>query len=159
MSFPSTCLHQAQVCRSIIPQLLSPLMESLPTNLRSFAPDTHHSTTGISSTPSHPCKALSLSRNQFLSCLKSTSSLFPTFHNFSSLPSFLAPSRPASFNQYSSRTNANKQLRIHHHLRVRVSLGLYFTYLMSLKRFYDKYWFCFMPIRMTVITQKYAIGV
>ena len=34
-------------------------------------------------------------------------------------------SRPASFNQYSSRTNANKHLRIHHHLRVLVSLGLY----------------------------------
>ena len=44
-------------------------------------------------------------------------------------------SRPASFNQYSSRTNANKHLRIHHHLRVLVSRGLskaftllYFTF-------------------------------
>ena len=46
------------------------LWNSLPVNLRSFAPDTHHSTTVISSTPSHPCRALSLSRNQFLSCLK-----------------------------------------------------------------------------------------
>ena len=40
------------------------------TTLTSFAPDTHHSITVISSTPSHPCRALSLSRNQFLSCLK-----------------------------------------------------------------------------------------
>ena len=46
------------------------LWNSLPINLRSFAPDTHHSTTVISSTPFHPCKALSLFRNQFLSCLK-----------------------------------------------------------------------------------------
>ena len=46
------------------------LWNSLPLNLRSFAPDTLYSTTVISSTPSHPCKALSLSRNQFLSCLK-----------------------------------------------------------------------------------------
>ena len=46
------------------------LWNSLPINLRSFSPDTHHSTTVISSTPSHPCRALSLSRNQFLSCLK-----------------------------------------------------------------------------------------
>ena len=48
----------------------SRLWNSLPINLRSFAPDTHHSTTVISSTPSQPCRALSLSRNQFLSCLK-----------------------------------------------------------------------------------------
>ena len=34
-------------------------------------------------------------------------------------------SRPASFKQYLSRTNANKHLRIHHHLRVLVSRGLY----------------------------------
>ena len=46
------------------------LWNSLPINLRSFAPVTHHSTTVISSTPSHPCRALSVSRNQFLSCLK-----------------------------------------------------------------------------------------
>ena len=46
------------------------LWNSLPINLRSFAPDTHHSTTVISSTPSHPCRALSLSLNQFVSCLK-----------------------------------------------------------------------------------------
>ena len=46
------------------------LWNSLPINLRSFAPDTHHSTTVISSTPSDPCRALSLSRNQFLSCFK-----------------------------------------------------------------------------------------
>ena len=43
---------------------------SLPINLRSFAPDTHHFITVTSSTPSHPRRALSLSRNQFLSCLK-----------------------------------------------------------------------------------------
>ena len=46
------------------------LWNSLSINLRSFAPDTHHSITVISYTPSHPCRALSLSRNQFLSCLK-----------------------------------------------------------------------------------------
>ena len=46
------------------------LWNSLPINLRSFAPDTYHSTTVISSTPSHPRRALCLSRNQFLSCLK-----------------------------------------------------------------------------------------
>ena len=46
------------------------LWNSLPINLRFFAPDTHRSTTVISSTPSHPCRALSLSRNQFLSCIK-----------------------------------------------------------------------------------------
>ena len=46
------------------------LWNSLPIYLRSFAPDTHHSTIVISSTPSHTCSALSLSRNQFLSCLK-----------------------------------------------------------------------------------------
>ena len=80
----------------------------------------------ILSTPSHPCRTLSLSRNQFLSCLKN-----PPLHSF--LPSiisllsrfFLLLSRPASFTQYSSRTNANKHLRIHHHLRVLVSRGLY----------------------------------
>ena len=43
---------------------------SLTINLRSFTPDTHHSITLSSSTPSHPCRALSLSSNQFLSCLK-----------------------------------------------------------------------------------------
>ena len=42
-----------------------------PINLRSFAPATYHSITVISSTDSHPSKALSVSRNQFLSCLKS----------------------------------------------------------------------------------------
>ena len=45
----------------------SPLLwNSLPINLRSFAPDTHY-TTVISSTTSHPCRALTLSGNQFLS--------------------------------------------------------------------------------------------
>ena len=55
----------------------------------------------------------------------------PPLHSF--LPSIISLlsrvslllSRPASFNQYSSRTNANKHLRIHHHLRVLVSRGLY----------------------------------
>ena len=37
------------------------LWNSLPINLRSFAPDTHHSTTVTSFTPSHPCRALSFS--------------------------------------------------------------------------------------------------
>ena len=46
------------------------LWNSLLINLGSFASDTHHSITDISSTPSHPCRALFLSRNQFLSCLK-----------------------------------------------------------------------------------------
>ena len=50
-------------------------------------------------------------------------------------------SRPASFNQYSSRTNANKHLRIHHHLRVLVSRGLYkaftFTLLYFISRLYQ----------------------
>ena len=50
-------------------------------------------------------------------------------------------SRPVSFNQYSSRTNANKHLRIHHHLRVLVSRGLYkaftllyFTYMKHMRK-------------------------
>ena len=46
------------------------LWNFLPINLRSFAPDTYHSTTVTSSTPSLPCRALFLSRNQCLSCLK-----------------------------------------------------------------------------------------
>ena len=46
------------------------LWNSLPINLRSFTPDTHHSSAVIRSTPSQPFKALSLSRNQFLSLLK-----------------------------------------------------------------------------------------
>ena len=37
------------------------LCNSLPINLRSFAYDTHHSTTVMNSTPSHPCRALSFS--------------------------------------------------------------------------------------------------
>ena len=48
----------------------SRLWNYLPINLRSIAPDTQHSSTVIRSTPSHPRRALSLSRNQFLSCLK-----------------------------------------------------------------------------------------
>ena len=73
------------------------LWNSLTINLRSFAPDTHHSTTVTSSTPSHPCRALSLSRNQFLWCLKTTSLLFLTLHNFSALPSFPAPFSTGQF--------------------------------------------------------------
>ena len=58
-------------CANRSPRISSPrVWNSLPINLRSFAPDTHHSTTVISSIPSHPCRVLSLSRNQFLSCLK-----------------------------------------------------------------------------------------
>ena len=45
----------------------------------------------------------------------------------------MALSRPVSFNQYSSRTNANKHLRIHHHLRVLVSRGLYIKLLLYSK--------------------------
>ena len=40
------------------------IWNSLPINMRSFASDTHHSTTVMSSTPSHPCRALSRSHNQ-----------------------------------------------------------------------------------------------
>ena len=54
------------------------LWNSLPLNLRSFAPDTHHCTIVIWSTPTHPCRALSLSRNQILSCLKTY--LFTLFY-------------------------------------------------------------------------------
>ena len=46
------------------------LRNFLPINLRSLAPDTYHCTTVTSFIHSHPCRALSLSRNQFLSCLK-----------------------------------------------------------------------------------------
>ena len=72
------------------------LWNSLPINLRSFAPDTHHSTTVASSTPSHPCRALSLSRNQFLSCLKThlfTLSYHPKFLCSPVSPCFI-PDRP-----------------------------------------------------------------
>ena len=76
------------------------LWNSLPINLRSFAPDTHQSTTVISSTNSDPFKALSLSPAiAFFRSLKPTSSLIPTLHNLSAFPSFPTPSRPASFNQ------------------------------------------------------------
>ena len=126
VSFPSTCFHQAQVCRSIIPQLLTPLME-LSTNkskiLRSRHTPLHHSHQLYSF---HPCRALSLSRNQFLSCLTNPPlySFPPSINSLLSRFSMLL-SRPASFNQYSSRTNASKHQRIHHHLRVLISRGLY----------------------------------
>ena len=64
--FPPGSSLQIDHFRNFSPRLWN----SLPINIRSFAPDTHHSTTVTSSTPSHPCRALSLSRNQFLSCLK-----------------------------------------------------------------------------------------
>ena len=119
LSFPSTSFHQAQVCRSIIPQLLSPLME-LSTNKSKI----HHSTTFTSSTPSHCCRALFFVIS-FFRALIPTSSLFPTLHNFPLSHLSLLLSRPASFNQYSSRINANKHPTIHYHLRVLVSRGLY----------------------------------
>ena len=78
------------------------LWNSLPINTRSFAPDTLHSTTVISSTPFHPFKALCLrlsSAISFFHALKPIYSLFPTLHNFSAFPSFPAHSRPACFNQ------------------------------------------------------------
>ena len=68
------------------------LWNSLPINLRSFAPDTHHFTTVTSSTPSHPCRALSLFLViSLFRSLKPTSSLFPTLHNFSALPCLPTP--------------------------------------------------------------------
>ena len=54
------------------------LWKFLPTNLWSFASDTHQSTIVNSSTPSHPCRAVSISRHQFLSCLKTY--LFTLFY-------------------------------------------------------------------------------
>ena len=66
------------------------LWNSLQINLRSFAPDTHHSTTVISSTHSHPRRALFLVISYFRA-LKPTSSLFPTLYNFSDLPCLPAP--------------------------------------------------------------------
>ena len=66
------------------------LWNSLPKNLRSFAPDTHHFTTDISSTPSYPCNAVSLSLAiSFFHALKPTSSHFRALHNLSALPSSL----------------------------------------------------------------------
>ena len=72
------------------------LWNSLPINLRSFYPDTHHSTIVISSTLSHTCRALSLFLViSFFRALKATSSLFPTLHNVSALPSPCSfPDRP-----------------------------------------------------------------
>ena len=54
------------------------------------------STTVISSTPFHPCRALSLSCNQFLSCLK-THLFTPTLYNFSALPCLPAPFPTSQF--------------------------------------------------------------
>ena len=75
-------------------------------NSNSFASNTHHSTTVNISTHSHTSTALSLSRNEYISCLKPTFSLVLYFSAF---PSFLAP---ASFNQSWLRTNTIKHLRI-----------------------------------------------
>ena len=135
------------------PRNASPrLWNSLPINLRSFAPDTLHSTTVISSTPSHPFKALCLSLAiSFFRALKPTSSLSPTLHNFCAFPSFPASSRPAYFNQSWLRINATKHLRIHHHLRVLVSRELYKALLyFTLLYFTLLYWYtiliCFKRI-------------
>ena len=69
LSLPFVCTRLKFADRSF--RNSSPrLWNSLSINLISFASDTHHSTTVISSTPSHPCRALSVSRNQFLSFLK-----------------------------------------------------------------------------------------
>ena len=123
MPHPSTCFHQAQVCRSIIPQL--PLME-LSTNkskiLCSGHTPLHHSHQLYSFPPLQSTLFLVFS---FCRALRPTSLLFPTsITSLLSRFSLLLP-RPASFNQYSSRTNANEHLRIHHHLRVLVSRRLY----------------------------------
>ena len=103
MSFPSTCFHQAQVCRLIIPQLLSLLME-LSTN-KSKILCSYHSTTVISSIPSHPCRALSLSRNQFLSCFNSLTATIRGscdnfFCNMVPLSGGLARTLPAKWRRY-----------------------------------------------------------
>ena len=54
------------------------LSNYLPINLRYFAPGKHYSTPVISSTPSHPFKALLSSAINFFHALKSTCSLFST---------------------------------------------------------------------------------
>ena len=85
MSFHSTCLNQAQVCRSIIPQLLSPLMELYTDKskiLRSSHTPFHHSHQLYSFPPLQSTLSLVIS---FFRALKLTSSFFPTFHNFSAL--------------------------------------------------------------------------
>ena len=108
-------------------------------NIRSFAPDTHHS-----STPPQPSALLlpTLAEHSlflvisFFHASKLTYSFLPFIIYLLSCFSLLL-SRPASFNQYSSYaslTNANKHLRIHHHLRCWFHAGyikLYFTYLLT----------------------------
>ena len=123
MSFPSTCFHQAQVCRSIIPQLLSPLME-LSTNKFKILRSGH---TPLLQSPALLLPTLA-EHSLFLAISFFRASNQPLY---SFLPSIifllsrfsLLLYRPASFNQYSSRTNANKHLRIHHHLQVLVHGG------------------------------------
>ena len=80
VSFPSTCFHQAQVLGSIIPQLLSPLIE-LSTNKSKILCSGHTLTQPQLPDLLLPTLAehsLSLSRNQFLSCLKTH--LFTLFY-------------------------------------------------------------------------------
>ena len=109
------------------------LWNSLPIYLRSFTPDTH-------TTPPQSSALLlpTLAEHSLFLVISFFRALNPTLHSF--LPSIISLlcrvslllSRPASFNQYSSRTNANKHLSIRRHLRVLVSRGyikLYFTYL------------------------------
>ena len=123
VSFPSTCFLQAQVCRSFIPQLVSPLME-FSTNkskiLRSRHIPLHYSHQLYSFPPLQSTLFLAIS---FFPFLKPISLLFPTLHNSLLSHLSLLLSRPTNFNQYSSQTNANKHLRIHHHLRVLTSRG------------------------------------
>ena len=100
VSFPSTCFHQAPpvfvcffppVCRSINPQLLSPLME-LSTNkskiLRSGHTPLQDSHQLYSFPPLQSTLFLAIS---FFRALKPTSLLFPTLHKFPALPFLPAP--------------------------------------------------------------------
>ena len=93
VSFPSNCFQQAQVCQSIIPQLLSPLME-LSTNkskiLCSWHTSLHHSHQLYSFLPLQGTLS-------FFRALKPTSSLFPTFYNFSALPLLPRPFQTGQF--------------------------------------------------------------
>ena len=117
----------------------SSLWNYLPINLRSIAPDTH--------TTPHQSSALllpTLAEHSLFLVISYFRASNPPLHSF--LPSIISLlfrvslplSRPPSFNQYSSRTNANKHLIIHHHLRLLVSRRLYkallyFTLLYTLR--------------------------
>ena len=91
VSFPSTCFHQAQVCRSIIPQLPSPLIE-LSTDeskiLRFGHTPLNYSRQLYSFPPLQSTLFLAIS---FFRALKPNSLLFPTLHNFPALPFLPAP--------------------------------------------------------------------